>query len=478
MSFLTKARERFEQLMKAKTSSGTADPQAGSPQREGSTHSSKDGNGSGSRSRRRPTGSSGQLHSVLQSEFNALSPPASPKGSAKSRATSPTLSTRTDDTSHSGRTTPASRAPPTIHENAVVETLTEDTIDLEKLRRLCWGGCPNSFRAECWGVLTGYYPLTHANRVAFLSRKRSEYQSYVNSGYRNIDWDALLSEDRGKDVDGANVGVEEVGIMKQIRKDLPRAGNIRVLHVERIQKIMERVLYIWALRHPACGYVQGMNDIVYPFLFVLLVDHVAACNGRISYFCSMKTVEEAEEALGSLTDNEWQVIEADLYWNLSRVLSQLQENYTFNQAGAHAMVKKLHELMKVVDPALCRHLDRLSIQFPEFAFRWMNCLLLRELTPAQALRLWDTYLSEEDFSNFHVYVCCELLNRWSGHLQRFDDMAQALSFLQSPPTFHFHDRDLDEITSSAFVLQQTYDKSFKHLLDDKNSHDGSVGASY
>lgn len=33
-------------------------------------------------------------------------------------------------------------------------------------------------------------------------------------------------------------------------------------------------------------------------------------------------------------------------------------------------------------------------QFIQFAFRWVNCLLLREVPFPLAIRLWDTYLSE------------------------------------------------------------------------------------
>ena len=37
-----------------------------------------------------------------------------------------------------------------------------------------------------------------------------------------------------------------------------------------VQEIFERILYIWAIRHPASGYVQGMNDLVTPFFIVFL----------------------------------------------------------------------------------------------------------------------------------------------------------------------------------------------------------------
>jgi len=34
--------------------------------------------------------------------------------------------------------------------------------------------------------------------------------------------------------------------------------------------MLDRVLYIWAIRHPASGYVQGINDLVTPFITVFL----------------------------------------------------------------------------------------------------------------------------------------------------------------------------------------------------------------
>lgn len=37
---------------------------------------------------------------------------------------------------------------------------------------------------------------------------------------------------------------------------------------------MERILYIWAIRHPASGYVQGINDLLTPLYVVFLSAHV------------------------------------------------------------------------------------------------------------------------------------------------------------------------------------------------------------
>ena len=41
---------------------------------------------------------------------------------------------------------------------------------------------------------------------------------------------------------------------------------------------------------------------------------------------------------------------------------------------------------------LASHLDSQNVEFMQFAFRWMNCLLMREITVRNTIRMWDTYL--------------------------------------------------------------------------------------
>ena len=37
-----------------------------------------------------------------------------------------------------------------------------------------------------------------------------------------------------------------------------------------VQECFQRVLFIWSIRHPASGYVQGINDLITPFFVVFL----------------------------------------------------------------------------------------------------------------------------------------------------------------------------------------------------------------
>lgn len=60
-----------------------------------------------------------------------------------------------------------------------------------------------------------------------------------------------------------------------------------------------------------------------------------------------------------------------------------------------------------VSEPLYRHLKNQNIEFLQFAFRWMNNLLMRELPMRCTIRLWDTYLVGEVRSskNKHSVVC-------------------------------------------------------------------------
>ena len=41
-----------------------------------------------------------------------------------------------------------------------------------------------------------------------------------------------------------------------------------------LQAVYERILFVWSARHPASGYVQGINDLVTPFFLVFLSEQV------------------------------------------------------------------------------------------------------------------------------------------------------------------------------------------------------------
>jgi hypothetical protein len=150
-------------------------------------------------------------------------------------------------------------------------------------------------------------------------------------------------------------------------------------------------------------------------------------------------------------------VEADVYWCLSNLLDTIQDNYTFNQTGIHRQISLLRSIALRMDPILVNHMESESIEFIQFAFRWMNCLLLREFRLHTIVRLWDSYLAEgaDGFKTFHVYVCAAFLLKWRRELQLLD-FQDLLVFLQSPPTSAWNNQDVELLVSEAFVLKNLF----------------------
>lgn len=159
------------------------------------------------------------------------------------------------------------------------------------------------------------------------------------------------------------------------------------------------------------------------------------------------------------------IVEADSYWCMSKLLDGIQDSYTFAQPGIQTKVLQLGELMKRIDgeldlplvetpitahsrcccefhnilqnlilfstwlwlvtlslslypPAnLHQHLERHEINYLQFSFRWFNNLLMREMPLGCTVRLWDTLHAEQDgFSHFVLYVCAAFLKHFSQNL--------------------------------------------------------------
>lgn len=109
--------------------------------------------------------------------------------------------------------------------------------------------------------------------------------------------------------------------------------------------------------------------------------------------------------------------EADTFWCLSKLIDDIQDNYTDLQPGVHKIINKMKALIQQADPDVLKHLEDLEIDFITFAYRWVSCYLTREFDIYQTIRIWDTYFSEDEgFSQFHCYVCAALFLHFSKDL--------------------------------------------------------------
>ncbi|TFK44339.1 rab-GTPase-TBC domain-containing protein [Crucibulum laeve] len=314
-----------------------------------------------------------------------------------------------------------------------IDCLSSQDVSIAELRKLAWAGIPNDMRPMAWPLLLGYLPLPTPLRSSTLARKRGEYLSMVELAFA-----------RGRE------GLDQQ-IWHQIEIDVPRTrpGVALWMHGA-TQRSLERILYVWAIRHPASGYVQGINDLVTPFFQVFLSAYI---NSDPELFDPSLLPKHALDA-----------VEADSFWCLSRLLDGIQDNYIFAQPGIQRSVRRMAELVARIDPLLSAHLESQNVEFMQFAFRWMNCLLMREISVQNTIRMWDTYLAEgpDAFSQFHLYVCSAFLVRWSEKLRQMDFQG-IIMFLQSLPTQNWGDHEIEMLLSEAFVLNSVWHNAQSHF---------------
>ncbi|CAJ0944748.1 unnamed protein product, partial [Mesorhabditis belari] len=314
-------------------------------------------------------------------------------------------------------------------------------IDMEKLREDCWMGIPHKLRPTAWRLLSGYLPPNVIRREVTLQRKREEYWHYVEQYFHT------RFDDHHNDT------------FRQIHIDIPRMCPLIPLFQQKlVQEMFERILYIWAIRHPASGYVQGINDLVTPFFVVFLSEFIP------------QHVEVGTFDVSQLPREQIELVEADSFWCVSSLLDSIQDNYTFAQPGIQRKVLQLKHLMSRVDRPLHRHLEGNQVEYLQFAFRWMNNLLMREIPLRATIRLWDTYLAERNgFSQFHSYVCAAFLRAWSKQLQAERDFQGIMILLQNLPTQSWGDREICELTADAYSLQAVFDGAARHLTSGQSS---------
>lgn len=252
--------------------------------------------------------------------------------------------------------------------------LKQREIDLGKLQRRCWHGIEPQFRAKAWLVLLGVVPRQHGRQSDVLGRRIREYAHFV-SEYR-----ANLSPDHY-----GRLSPEVAKAFHQIDLDLPRTNpSSRLFQCKRARDCIQRVLRVYSVRHPATGYVQGMNDLITPLIYVFTADEV---NSRSSWNTILLCIvfdeysEAVDEALEHVTEERWIAIEGMVFVCLCRILDGIQDHFTRDQPGIQRKLYQVSELVTRLNPALATFLDDIGVQWNMFAYRWMVCFLVRQLGP-------------------------------------------------------------------------------------------------
>ncbi|CAB4256267.1 similar to Saccharomyces cerevisiae YOR070C GYP1 Cis-golgi GTPase-activating protein (GAP) for the Rab family members Ypt1p (in vivo) and for Ypt1p, Sec4p, Ypt7p, and Ypt51p (in vitro) [Maudiozyma barnettii] len=293
----------------------------------------------------------------------------------------------------------------------------KNVINLQELRQLSWNGIPKPHRPIVWKLLIGYLPANTRRQESLLKRKRQEYTEGLKHTF---------SDEHSRDIP----------TWHQIEIDIPRTNpHIPLYQFKSVHDSLQRILYLWAIRHPASGYVQGINDLVTPFFQTFLTEYLPPSK--------IDTVEVVDPDT-YLTEDQKENLEADTFWCLTKFLEQITDNYIHGQPGILKQVKNLGQLVKRIDFDLYKHFQNEHVEFIQFAFRWMNCLLMREFQMDTVIRMWDTYLAETSPETTSSFATSNQSNSSNDGV-----LSPHTPVSRKPPTFGTPNIDLASPASSA-----------------------------
>lgn len=328
-------------------------------------------------------------------------------------------------------------------------------------------------------MLLDIEPLDYEIRTSALKARRTEYREHMkllsdftphwsaqnqaeeNSSGVHLRDELLATPDQGpvnissldsNDAEGwAKRSRTWTKILRQIELDLPRTHpDTPIFHVAEIRNIMRRILFLYSILNPGKSYMQGMNEILTPLVVVFVNDQMVVTREiSIEDFLMMHSVHDC------IGTEHLEDAEADAFWAFTRIVSLVEDNFISDQPGILRRISRLEQIVRKVDPALAAYLLDIGVEFLQFAYRWLNCLLMRELPFQLVIRVWDALLGEEDgISDLHVYLCAALIVRFSEQLQNMD-FEEAILLLQRLPTEGWNISDVDEILSQAHMWKET-----------------------
>jgi hypothetical protein len=312
------------------------------------------------------------------------------------------------------------------------QLLSNSIVDLDRIREISWQGIPYRFRARVWRLFLDYEPINSEQAPSTLAHKRKDYfdclSRLVSPSQKQL-WTSAQRQ-----------------TLHQISIDLPRTP-LPLLRNERIKTLFEHVLFVWAVRHPASGYVQGMNDILLPFFYAFISDHLP------------EETPESVSVLSEISDISDEVlmdIEADCFWCFGKLLDGIQDVFTKDQPGLYRMMDALEQVIQKVEPALAEWMNHENIKYCDFAFRWMNCLLVREFSLPLLFRVWDLFMSDHaKITQSQVYLCAAMLGSLSQELVGLSAGDFIMKIQNLGPDYWTLDL-LETLLAQAFVYEKMF----------------------
>ncbi|XP_043120909.1 TBC1 domain family member 15 isoform X2 [Puntigrus tetrazona] len=227
------------------------------------------------------------------------------------------------------------------------------------------GGLCHAVRKEAWKFLLGYFPWnsTHEERKNLQKRKTDEYFRM------KLQWKSVSEEQERR-----NSRLRDYRSL--IEKDVNRTDRNNKFY-EGLDNpgliLLHDILMTYCMYDFDLGYVQGMSDLLSPILFVM--------------------------------ENE-----VDAFWCFVSFMDEMHENFEEQMQGMKTQLIQLSTLLRLLDLAFWNYLEAQDSGYLYFCFRWLLIRFKRELHFQDVLRLWEVMWTRLPCQNFHLLVCCAILD--------------------------------------------------------------------
>jgi len=322
-------------------------------------------------------------------------------------------------------------------------------LSITDFRTLCWLGIPPRLRPMAWKLLLEYLPRNAKIRHEIQAQRVRDYKFFCDEYFPDVIRYATKYDDISSDL---NLTEAQFKVIKQIFKDVPRMNNGSLVSHPRIQQLMIRVLYLWALRHPAANYVQGMNEILVPFIAVFVQEYLIIEKTSPSEDMDL-VMNCSNHYFDDIDEENFFEVEVNIYGCFGRFMILVHELFVGHQDANLKEICMCERLCGQMDPDLCQHLTSQGVKFHFFMVQWYSCFLVRELPLPCLVRVWDAYMSvEKEFVlDYHGCLCAVLLCNFSSTLQKmnFDEI---LFFLKDIPTKEWKLSQMDSLLAKSYCI--------------------------
>lgn len=361
---------------------------------------------------------------------------------------------------------------------------TEEPIVLRTIQHLAFGGVPEEcrgLRALVWRLLLGYLPTQSDQWEDTLKRQRDNYALFrcdllqltpptqdpcdhplstaLGSKWKEYYEDQEVWEDIEKDIKRTRpdmsfffqpadptITLEDVVARRKPVQPFKRpfssvfneyySADVAavndytrlILNNEFIEKhadVMARILFIYAKLNPGIKYIQGMNEILAPVYYALAHD-------------SNTPFRESAEA--------------DAFYCFTSLMSEIRDSFVrsldMDSLGLSGKMRTVSELLGRLVPEVGRHLEALGIQPYYYAMKWVMLLFTQDFELPDIMRLWDSFLADEERFQFFYYACIAMVELNKDEVLK-GDFGEVLNILQHPVNF-----DVTQLLECAVRLKE------------------------